>query len=122
MQSCSFGSLPAQYRVTLRPIATVDACDFVCRKGILVVVAPREHDEGGEGAERARGDHPPDMPDQREAHDGGEERADEAGRRIARDPDIPILPHFGRPAMLSGVEPALPISATARNRRRHGAT
>src|SRR5260370_34984802 len=120
MQSCSFGSLPAQYRVTLRAIATVDACDFVCRKGILVVVAPGEHDEGGEGADRARGDHPPDMPDQREAHDGGEERADEAGRRIARDLDIPILRHFVGPAMLSGVVLALPISVSAGYLGQHG--
>src|SRR6202158_1054363 len=94
MQSCSLGSLPAQYRLTLRPIAAVDARDFVCRNGVLVMVAPGEHDEGGEGADRAYGDHPPDVPDQGKTHDGGEKRADEAGGRVARDLDIPIFRFF----------------------------
>src|SRR5882762_6403253 len=100
MQLCSLGSLPAQYRVTLRPMATVDARDFVCRNGILVVVAPGEHDEGGEGADRAYGDHPPDVPDQGKTHDGGEKRADEAGRRVARDLNRSILWLFLGPSLL----------------------
>src|SRR3984893_11454705 len=113
MQLCSFGSLPAEYRLTLRLKAAVEPRDFVRRNGALVVVAPGEHDKSGERADRAGGDHPPDMPDQREAHDGGEERADEAGRRIARDLDIAILRRFVGPAMLSGVVLELPIGVSA---------
>jgi len=64
---------PAQYRVTQRPYGDgrcgATSC---CRNGVFVVVAPGEHDEGGEGADRAYGDHPPDVPDQGKTHDGGE--------------------------------------------------
>src|ERR1700720_4063054 len=102
MQLRSLGSLPAQYRVTLRPMATVDARGFGCRNGVFVVVAPGEHDEGGEGADRAYGDHPPDVPDQGKTHDGGEERADEAGRRIARDFNVPILRRLVGSALFVG--------------------
>ena len=40
------------------------------------------------GAERAETRHPPDVPDQREAGDVGEEGADEAGRAVARHLDV----------------------------------
>ena len=64
-------------------MAAVEARDFFGRNDVLVLVAPGEYDEGGVGADRTCGQQPPDMPDQGETHEGREERADEAGRRIA---------------------------------------
>ena len=67
----------------LRQIGAVDACDFRRGDEIFVMVAPREHHECGDRADKSRGDHPPDVPDQGKAHHGGEERAHKSGRRIA---------------------------------------
>jgi hypothetical protein len=91
----------------------VDARDFRCRNHILILVAPREHDDG-EGADRAYGDHPPDVSDQGKTHDGGEERADEAGRRIARDLDISMLRLFVGPSLLARSFFELPKGVFAR--------
>ncbi len=62
-------------------------CDFAGRDFVLVVVAPGEHDEGRESAGDADRRHPPDVPDQREAGDDGEEGDDEAGRTVDRHLD-----------------------------------
>ena len=60
---------------------------------VFVMVTPGEHDEGRERADAAQNHHPPDVPDQREAHDGGEERADETGRRVPGHLDVVIFGH-----------------------------
>src|ERR1700704_5475733 len=86
--------------MTLRPMTAVDPCNFLCRNDILIMVTPGEYHEGGEGTDRACSNHPPDVPDQRKTHHGGEEGADEAGRRIARDLDIPIPWRFVGRALL----------------------
>ena len=72
------------------PIGAVDARDLGGGNAILGAVSPGEHDEGREGADEADGNQPPDMPDQREAHEGGEERADEARRAVARHFDVRV--------------------------------
>src|ERR1700704_2535650 len=58
VQPCSFGGLPAQQRVTLRPMTASDPSDFLCRNDILIMVTPGEYHEGGEGTDRACGNHP----------------------------------------------------------------
>src|ERR1700704_3144648 len=94
-------------------MAAVNTLDLPCRNNILIMVTPGENNEDGEGADRACDDHPPDMPDQRKAHHGGKERTDEAGRRIARDLNIPILRCFVGPALPGRTLLDLPVGVFA---------
>src|ERR1700761_7171765 len=75
---------PRRSRLALRKIQgrparltvdTVDARDLGGRNDVFVMVAPSEDDEGGESTDAAEHDHPPDVPDQRETHDGCKEGA-----------------------------------------------
>ena len=63
-------------RVSVGP---VDPRDVIGRNDVLILVPPGENHECRERANEAHHDHPPDMPDQRESHEGGEERANETG-------------------------------------------
>ena len=72
------------------PLA-IDRGEFLGGQLIFRYVAPGEDDECREGADQADDDHPPDMPDQREAGDDGEEGRDEAGRAVARHFDRLVI-------------------------------
>src|SRR3977135_341375 len=63
-------------------IGAIDACDNLDRDDILDPIAPGEDNEGRVRAQCGHGHHPPDVPDQRESHEGGEEGADETGWTI----------------------------------------
>ncbi len=68
-----------------------------------------------------RGDQPPDVPDQREAHEGREEGADEAGRAVARHLDV--LDRRGSSPSVGLLRRALlhaPVGVLALDMRQHG--
>ena len=71
-------------------VGPVDARDLVGRNDVFVLIPPGEDNEGRVCAHGGQGHDPPDVPDQRESHEGGEEGADEAGRAVPRHLDIRI--------------------------------
>src|SRR6202008_1213899 len=72
-------------------VGTVDARDLAGRHDVLSMTAPGELPEGRKPADAADGDEPPDVPDQRKAHEGREEGANKAGRRVAGHLDVLVV-------------------------------
>src|SRR5436190_24185504 len=89
-------------RAALCHVGAVYPRDLRGRDDVFVMVAPGEHHECRECADKAQGDHPPDVPDQGEAHYGSEERANESGRRIARHFDGLVMRFVLLEALLFG--------------------
>src|SRR5258708_13964439 len=69
------------------PPLTVDARDLRRRNEVFLDVAPREPDKSRVGEEEPNADQPPDLPDQRETGDRGEECGYESGRAVPRHLD-----------------------------------
>src|SRR5437879_11644504 len=61
--------------------------NFAGREFALSVVAPAGYQGRDCSGESADDCHPPDLPDQREAHDDGKESSDETGGAVARHLD-----------------------------------
>ena len=92
--TASVALMPASgRRIRLKPLLTrgtapaIDPRDFFRRYFIFRHVPPGEPDEDHIGGRHADRDQPPDVPDQREAGDGGEEGGDKSGRDDAGDLD-----------------------------------
>src|SRR5882757_268661 len=71
-------------------VGPIDARDRFSRNDVLDPVPPGEDNEGRVCAQCGQGHQPPDVPDQRESHEGGEEGANESGRAIPRHLDLRI--------------------------------
>ena len=103
------------------PVGAVDARDLFGRNLVFGAVAPGEDDEGRESADEADDDEPPDVPDHAEPREGGEERADEAGRRCSAASRSACRP--ARRRTLPSLARALlhaPIVVDALDLRQHG--
>ena len=79
--SCRLAQLVKVFHADAAPLAGV-LPDLIDRDDMLMLVLPCIPDEDREGADEAEDRQPPDVPDNREAADRGEEGADYAGRRI----------------------------------------
>src|ERR1700719_4851264 len=80
---------------------------------VLVLVPPGKDDEGRVGAQCGQAHHPPDVPDQRETHEGREEGTDEAGWAVPRHLDICVGGLLAEPRLLEGALLHPPISLFA---------
>ena len=67
------------------------ARDLFDRDDMLMLVAPRIPDEDREGADQAEDRQPPDVPDDGEAAERGEEGDDHPGRRVQRHFDRLVI-------------------------------
>ena len=75
--SCGLAQIVEMFHADAATLARV-LPHLVDRDDVLMLVAPRVPDEDGEGADQAEDREPPDVPDDREAADRGEEGADDA--------------------------------------------
>src|SRR6202047_3503298 len=73
------GPASGERRPARASIGSIDARDRFRWNDVLVNVAPGKDDEGCVGTQCCDAQHPPDVPDHSETHDGREEGADEAG-------------------------------------------
>src|SRR5437763_4688076 len=103
------------------PAGPIDARNRFSWNDVVVAVPPSKDHESRVGAQSRQCHHPPDVPDQRKSHEGGEERTDEAGRAVPRHLDIEIA--GGLRADVCFLALALldvPIGPLALDARRHG--
>src|SRR5215218_1069530 len=82
------------------PAGCVDAGDGLCRNPVLSCVTPREDHEIDKCAERAETRRPPNVPDEREAHHCGEERADDTGRAVSRNLNVLVDRCLAEPVLI----------------------
>src|SRR6266576_3099511 len=90
-RSCRLTSVLRQPLLAGSPALAIVAGDVLRRNRVLYRVAPREPHEDRICCEQPQTHHPPDVPNEREAGHGGEERRDESGGTVAWDLDRFIL-------------------------------
>src|SRR5262249_1672308 len=98
--------------------------DFGSRDFALTLGAPAGYQDHGGGGEEAENRQPPNLPDQREAHDRREEGDDETGRAVVRHFDR-FIGRFDRrppdalhvPERVDGLDPGQHRKIVGRRRR-----
>src|ERR1700736_851536 len=114
------GPASGERRTARASIGSIDARDRFRWNDVLVNVAPGEYDEGCVGTQCCDAHHPPDVPDQRETHNGSEEGADEAGWTVPWHFNIGIHGLLTEPRLLEGPLLHPPVGFLALDVGEHG--
>src|ERR1700730_7177119 len=104
---------PGERRTACASVGSIYARDRFRWNEVLVRVPPRKDDEGCVGTQRCDAHHPPDVPDQRESHDGREEGANESGWAVPWHFNIGIHGLLAEPRLLEGALLHAPVGLFA---------
>src|SRR6202048_3315733 len=111
---------PGERRTACASVGSIYARDRFRWNEVLVRVPPRKDDEGCVGTQRCDAHHPPDVPDQRESHDGREEGANEAGWTVPWHFNIGIYGLLTEPRLLKCALLHPPVGFLALDVGEHG--